>query len=167
VEIDFTADTQYVYYNEAFLTNKSWTDGVSGDGPLELGGIDLFANGATPIYYDDLSITGESVPPQPVLSVESIAGGFGVSAVIKNTGEAAATNVDWTITLDGGLIILGGETTDTVLTIPAGGQAEIASGLILGFGKTTILVTATCDEGATDEESASGFVFLFFVLGVE
>lgn len=105
-------------------------------------------------------------PAAPVLEIESIAGGFGVSAAIKNTGDADATNVAWTITLEGGLILLGAEKSGTVDSIAVGASETIKSGLILGIGKTTITVTATCDEGASVTGNATGTVLLFFVIGV-
>lgn len=103
----------------------------------------------------------------PELEIESIAGGFGVSALIQNVGDANATDVNWSITLDGGLIILGKEKTGTVASIAEGEQAAIQSSLIFGIGKTTITVTAECAEGSSDEKTAEGFVLLFFVLGVQ
>ena len=103
---------------------------------------------------------------QPELAIESIAGGFGVSAVIKNTGDADATNVAYTIALEGGLIILGKETTNSIPTIAAGASEAIKAGFILGIGKTTITISASCDEGATASATATGTVLLFFVLGV-
>ena len=102
----------------------------------------------------------------PELAIESIAGGFGVSAAIKNIGDADATNVTYTITLDGGLIILGKETTNSIPTIAAGASEAIKAGFILGIGKTTITISASCDEGATASATATGTVLLFFVLGV-
>lgn len=59
-----------VYYNGTLLDDPalpdhpdlgggySWTGGVFGQGGglLNIGSVDLFANGATPVYYDDLSL---------------------------------------------------------------------------------------------------------------
>ena len=102
----------------------------------------------------------------PELEIGEITGGIGVKSSIKNTGTGDATDVDWNITLDGGIIILGKETTGTEATIAAGDEAAIKSGLILGFGSTTITVYAECAEGKNADRNASGFVFLIFVLGV-
>jgi hypothetical protein len=96
----------------------------------------------------------------PIVEVDSITGGMGISAVVKNTGDAEATNVEWSIILDGGAFI-GGETTDTIASLPPGESVEIESGFILGLGATTITVTA---ESST--KTATGTVLLFFVLGV-
>ena len=96
---------------------------------------------------------------QPAVEIGNITGGLlKVTAVITNTGSADATDVDWSINLNGGLILLGKETTGTAAIIPAGGQVEVTSGLILGFGKTTITVFA---GGASKDQAAT--VLLIFI----
>jgi len=65
VEIDLVADRQIMYYDNQMLYDKSWTDGISGDGALNIACVDLYANNASPVYYDDMSLTG-SEPPNPV-----------------------------------------------------------------------------------------------------
>jgi len=93
-------------------------------------------------------------------------GGFGVSAVIKNSGDSDATDITTDIKLDGGLIILGKDTPGTVASITAGSTANIKSKLIFGFGKTVVTVTATCtDSSATMSKNAT--VLLIFVLGIK
>ena len=54
--VDLTADTQTLYYNNVSLGTGSWTDGVSGGGALNISAIDLWSNGASGMYYDDISI---------------------------------------------------------------------------------------------------------------
>ncbi len=242
-EIDLDQDWLEIYYDGVFLAEHAWTDTVqgTGGGTLNIAAVDLFANGATKVFYDDISLlpygqtdlicdaggpytgeideeiqfigfaTGGTEPytwewdfgdgatadvqnpkhayteagifnvtltvtdaestiatdtttatifaPAPVIEIGDITGGlFKVKAVIKNTGDADATDVDWSIALNGGLIILGKETTGTAPTIAAGGEVEIASGLILGFGKTTITVTA---DTATKDQAAT--VLLVFI----
>jgi outer membrane protein assembly factor BamB/PKD repeat protein len=103
----------------------------------------------------------------PNLVVANITGGFGVNAVLKNVGEADATNVTWSITLKGGFIFLGNATTASITHIQAGSNASIKSSLIIGIGKSTITVTATCDEGVSAKGTANGFVILIFVFGVQ
>jgi len=93
------------------------------------------------------------------IAIESISGGlFFVKVDIKNIGDEDLTDVPWSINLDGGLIILGGETTGTV-DIPTGETVTIRSSLILGFGKTEITVIAEIAE-----ETVAGAVLLFFIL---
>ena len=93
--------------------------------------------------------------------VESIAGGFGVSAEIANIGTAEAVNVPWVITIDGGLMLLGSETEGTIDSIPAGESVTVTTGLVLGIGKVDISVTA-----AGSNKMASGTVILPLVIGV-
>ena len=36
--------------------------------------------------------------------------------------------------------------------------------MIFGFGKVTMTVSATCDEGIVASKTADGFVVLFFII---
>ena len=107
-----------------------------------------------------------NIPAQPALEITEIKGGFGVSATVKNSGTADATNIDWSIKLSGGLVILGKEKTGTIASLAPETTETIKSGLLLGFGKPTITIIAECDEGATANATASGTLFLFFLLGL-
>jgi len=97
----------------------------------------------------------------PVSITITIKGGFGVSAVIKNTGTTNLTNLDWSFALDGKLIFVGKTNSGTIPTLAAGEETTIKD-VVIGFGKTGIEVTAG-DTTAT----ATGTVLLFFVLGVQ
>ncbi|MCK5113014.1 MAG: Zn-dependent exopeptidase M28, partial [Thermoplasmatales archaeon] len=100
----------------------------------------------------------------PALDIGTITGGlFKVSVPIENTGSAAATNVQWTIDLVGGAFI-GGSSSGTEPSIAAAGSVTVQSGLIIGFGATTVTATATCDEGSSDTRSQTGFVLLIFII---
>lgn len=112
-------------------------------------------NGNYDIYYDTIGAT-------PIIEIKEISGGFGVKATIENTGTADATDVTWGISVDAPLILFGGETTNTIDTLPVGGEVPISSGFVLGFGNCIITVTA---NGAT--KTASGFLLGPLVLGVE
>ncbi|HOZ38192.1 MAG TPA: hypothetical protein PLH64_05520 [Anaerolineaceae bacterium] len=56
LEFDLTNDTSAFYYGGQLLYQGTWTNEVSGLGINNLAAINLFANGATPIYYDDFSL---------------------------------------------------------------------------------------------------------------
>ena len=58
VEIDLDTDTQTFFYGGTQLYQKSWSAGVSGGGALAIRAVDLFANGSTPVFYDDANILG-------------------------------------------------------------------------------------------------------------
>lgn len=97
------------------------------------------------------------------LKIGNISGGlFKVTAEIKNTGGVEATGINWSITLDGRFILSGKETSNSILNLPGGDEKTISSGLILGFGKTTITVTAENPE-SSDTKEQKAFVFLFFI----
>jgi len=99
----------------------------------------------------------------PILEIGNISGSlFRVSAVIKNNGSADATSIDWSITLDGGLIILGKKTTERVIHIPTGGNITVSSKIIFGFGNTVITVTAETPE-SSDTKEQKAFILLFFI----
>jgi MYXO-CTERM domain-containing protein len=74
VEIDLDADVQDIYYGGALLSSKSWTDGVSGGGAVNIGAVDIFADGASPVYWDDLSL----LPAPGALALIGLAGLLGV-----------------------------------------------------------------------------------------
>jgi hypothetical protein len=54
-------------------------------------------NGNKDIYYTEL--------PAPIVVVNDVSGGFGVSAMVSNIGNAAASDITWTIDLDGTVFV--------------------------------------------------------------
>jgi hypothetical protein len=71
VEIDLDNDWQEFYYGGNLLFADSWADGMSGGGITSIGAVDLFANGASQVYYDDLSLVA---PAENTMHVENIVG---------------------------------------------------------------------------------------------
>jgi hypothetical protein len=65
-EIDLDNDTQTVFYGGVELFTGSWANGMSGGGVANIAAVDLFANLATPVYYDDVSLMG---PPAAVCDI--------------------------------------------------------------------------------------------------
>lgn len=62
IEIDLTNDTCAFYYGGQLLYAGTWTAEVSGGGISNIGAVDLFANGASSIYYDNFSLTPPPIP---------------------------------------------------------------------------------------------------------
>ncbi|GAB4144779.1 MAG: hypothetical protein Fur0021_01620 [Candidatus Promineifilaceae bacterium] len=56
LEIDLDNDTQTFFYDNQVLYSGTWTDENSGGGALNIGAVDLYANSASVIYYDDMSL---------------------------------------------------------------------------------------------------------------
>ncbi|EMR75372.1 PDK repeat-containing protein [Thermoplasmatales archaeon SCGC AB-540-F20] len=101
---------------------------------------------------------------QITLEIGDITGGlFNVNAVIKNTGTIEATGAHWRITLEGGFILLGRNTSGENLSITAGGEETVSSKLILGFGQTTVTVEVWIPDGPSDTREQGGFVIIFFI----
>lgn len=101
-----------------------------------------------------------SISAEPKLTVGGFKGGFGFSAVVKNIGEDPATNITWSIDIGGKHVI--GE----ISSLASNGSMTIKAGFVLGFGKTPIVVAATCEEGFSVTKNGKAFLLFIFVLGV-
>lgn len=95
----------------------------------------------------------------PLIEIGNITGGFGVTATVNNNGAGVATKVNWSITLEGGLVLLGRHTTGTLSVIQPGFSPKIHTGLIIGIGSLSVTVTA-----ATVEKKVTGFLLGPFVI---
>lgn len=105
-----------------------------------------------------------SMPPsQTTLSMEFVSSGFnvdykfselfGVSVVIRNTGNQNATNVQWSISTIGGFIAIGKKSSGTIPVIFPGDVSIVKIRLIAGFGKTQITATAQASNANVTELS--------------
>ena len=101
----------------------------------------------------------------PCLEIGNITGGFGIHAEIQNTGHEKAMHVQWTITLEG-LVIIGREKTGTFSQIVPGFHPMASTGFIFGAGPVDITVTATADGLDPVEKNVSGKVLGPFVFRV-
>ena len=65
IEIDLDGDLMDIYYDDDLLISKPYSATVqnTGGGPLVIAAVDLFANLATPVYYDDMSLEGVATQP--------------------------------------------------------------------------------------------------------
>jgi hypothetical protein len=99
----------------------------------------------------------------PFIKVHRMYGGMlTVNAVIQNLGEVEAPNVEWNLTLNGGIILTGRESTGFITCIPPEGEVAIKSNPIIGFGEVTVTVQAKIPDIA-GEKTLKGFVYLFFI----
>ena len=99
-----------------------------------------------------------------VLEIEDISGSlFKIKVMIKNNGSTDATGVEWSITLDGGLIFMGEKTTGRIMNIPAGENVIVRSKPICGFGKTMVTAMAEKPGVSSDTKDQDAFMILFFI----
>ncbi|MCH8148898.1 MAG: hypothetical protein IH987_13115, partial [Planctomycetes bacterium] len=56
--VDLNNDWTKIYYDDELITEYTWTGGILGDGggALDIAVVDLYANGSSIVYYDDLTI---------------------------------------------------------------------------------------------------------------
>jgi hypothetical protein len=119
--------------------------------------------------YDAESDTGTyevTISEAPAIGI-TVTGGIGLKATLTNNGQIPLTHIAWSITLDGGLIFVGKTTTGTIPGLESGAERTVKPSLVLGFGKTTITVSATTDEGVEANNTTNGFILGPFVLGVK
>jgi hypothetical protein len=179
VEYSFTAQTTdpegediYYWFNWGDGTNSGWLGPYSSGAMVtatniwtEAGEFDITVkakddNGHQSGSSDPLTIT---IIQGPFLEIENIAGGlFKISATLKNTGSEAANNIDWSIALEGGFIIMGKQTTGQILVLESDDERTITSDPIIGFGKTMVTITATVPQNTAGEEQEA-MVLLFFI----
>ncbi len=101
----------------------------------------------------------------PILELGEIKGGlFKISTTIKNTGGLDAKDVEWEIILDGGFVLLGRETTGKTSSISPGKETTINSGLIFGFGQSTIKIKVWINNGPRDEQEKLAFVLPLYIM---
>src|ERR1035441_8762629 len=62
-EIDLASNSVSEFYNGQLLSTHAWQGGVGGPGLNEIQALDLFANNAAPVYYDNVSLASKCVPP--------------------------------------------------------------------------------------------------------
>jgi hypothetical protein len=112
-------------------------------------------NGNSDVYFG----TAATVQA-PIVEIDSISGGFGLTVQVKNSGNADATDIDWNIKFDGGVFI-GSEKSGTIASLAQGTSTTIKTGFLFGFGATDITVTV---GGVTEKTAAKAF--LFFIVGL-
>jgi hypothetical protein len=111
-----------------------------------------------------------TVLPVGITSVEigNITGGvLGINAEVLNTGTLNVISVNWSIALEGGIVLRGKFASGTIATIPVDDSVVVVNKPILGFGRIIITVTATIPGGEPVTKTASGFLLLFVVIGVK
>ena len=91
----------------------------------------------------------------------TVKGGKGVSVTVENQGLLPLKKVPWSVNLSGGLLLKGRSKAGLIPGLMPGENKTISSS-VFGIGKVTIIVTI-----GDVQKTVKGFVFLFFVGGVQ
>ena len=136
---------------------------VNGTVVAEKGSVDIGKTGI--VFTDnrngnyDIYFAPYVAKATPQVVIDSISGGVGVRAVIRNIGVVPAEYFAWSIKSDGAVFV--GKEKFGTATLQPGASMTIKTGLMLGFGPITITVTAD-----TARKTADAKLLLFFVIGV-
>jgi len=102
-----------------------------------------------------------------IIEIGNITGSFmKIDAEILNKGATNVSLINWSITVDG-FVLLGKKTSGEIPLIPIGGSEVISDTPIFGLGNIIVTVKATVPGGDTYSKTARGFLLLFFVLGLK
>ncbi len=57
-EIDLDTDYLGIFYAGTLIVEKTWSEKIqgTGGGPMAIAAVDLYANGSSPVYYDDMTL---------------------------------------------------------------------------------------------------------------
>jgi hypothetical protein len=144
VMIDFTADLQYIYYDGFMFSSKSWSEGVSGPGgAINLAAVDIFANGASPVYFDTMSLVGEEpdapdldcypdivweeVPPESTVTAEVTIANVGAEGTLLDWSVQSFPDdwgTSWSATPASGTDLPGGDTETVIIEVTAPSDKE-------------------------------------------
>jgi hypothetical protein len=119
---------------------------------------DIFVSGE-PVEYAELEI-GEVTGGGKLFS-----GGV-VSAEVKNVGDGNATEVNWNISVNGGLLGLINVTdSGTIAKLDAHSMETVQTSTpIYGFGRINITVTATAADIEPAIKTVDGFIIIFYII---
>jgi uncharacterized repeat protein (TIGR01451 family) len=148
VEIDLDADTQDFYYNDALFYSGSWSGHVSGAGATSIANVDLFANNATAVYYDDMSLAAPVVG-EPGLDIDKSPD----SQDVVTNG-----NADFTITVTNTGTLTWDDVTVTDAAVPAcdNNFTALAPGAVETYNCTDVGVTASYTNTAVAVGTITG-----------
>jgi hypothetical protein len=104
----------------------------------------------------------------PALQIQNVKGPVGLQVEFTDNGQGNATNVQWMVTILGGVNDLTLQKSGTISSIPAGESTLIQPfKYFFGLGKITIRVEATCLYGNTLKQEFSAFLLGIFVMNIK
>ncbi|MFO7677497.1 MAG: NosD domain-containing protein [Thermoplasmatota archaeon] len=89
---------------------------------------------------------------------------FMIIAEIQNTGYHPAVDINWSISLDGGLIFFNRETKGNLNYVLPDGPHEITTNRLFGLGKSELTITVEVLNAEKTTINYDVFMFFFFML---
>ncbi|MFZ0546879.1 MAG: hypothetical protein WAM60_15640 [Candidatus Promineifilaceae bacterium] len=150
IEIDLDADTQDFYYNGLLFYSGTWNGYVTGAGTGSnvIANVDLFANGATSVYYDDMSLV-EVPAGEPGLEIakspdaQDVVSGGNADFTITVTNTGTLTWTDVTV-------------TDAAVSACDNSFSNMAPGAVASYSCTDTGVTTTYTNTAVAVGTVTG-----------
>jgi hypothetical protein len=101
----------------------------------------------------------------PKLHIDSVSGKVGVTVEFSNIGDSSASDVEYSLSVSGGLLnLIDKSVTDSIVTMDPDQSVSVHSGLILGLGKITVQFSVSCAEGASEDISVDGKQLILFTI---
>jgi len=126
--------------------------------------ITVFSNTILAKNINNNGSNQEMYPALDSIEIDHLKGGFGVSAVIRNTGDIVASDIKWSIDF-GKLAKIGRYSSGTISLIPIGDTVIIRSGFVFGIGSGSVNVVASDFSILQKYIMIGPFVFLKHGLG--
>jgi hypothetical protein len=142
-------------WNETFGEN-SWGQSVQ---QTNEGGYIVLGN-VYPIVPGDSDVWLIKIAPEVRLNI-GINGGIGIHVTITNLGMVNVTSIPYQLQVNGGIFGRINKTINGTIDVPVGGTFSVRL-MLFGFGPLTIIVKI-----GTEEWTKTGFIILFFVIGVK
>jgi hypothetical protein len=123
--------------------------------------IEVSPNGSVVWQLTGLNWPIDAERLEPVLNV-TLSKGLGITAHIENIGNANASNIQVTITVTGGFILWGKTITNSLGNLPVG-STDTTKFFLIGFGKISVFILVTCDEGSEGKGNTNGVLLLLYI----
>lgn len=144
--------------DEPFQATRSWSEADTYE-------ITVIANDG---YADSPEATHpiEIIELLPEIEIGEITGGLlNVAAIVTNTGNVSAANVEIKMSVKGGILgLINVSANKTIENLNESASESISASPIIGMGPIEINVTASADEVEEVSETKNGFVFFVFVI---
>lgn len=106
-------------------------------------------------YESDWGTFIVTIEGVPILKIQNVTGGLlKAKTSIKNIGTDPATNIHWTF----------GSANGTISSLVPGQERKITSGMLIGFGKKVLKITANCTGRSDSKDQDVMLIFIFILI---